>query len=136
MPLSISDPCSGTLHFCLEVKKSSDDVDPVTNVVNAAAASGNSPVSPDSKLQYLTKATLFPSGGVRRKVDSAEHNKIMSLARYDAHNLYLQIFLGSRTFLKNSDISGIYVLSTKLMTDLRNNAETKKQETLIQSSIF
>ena len=85
LPLSISDPCSGTLHFCLEVKKSSDDVDPVTNVVNAAAASGNSPVSPDAKLQYLTKATLFPSGGVRRKVDSAEHNKIMSLARYDAY---------------------------------------------------
>ena len=90
LPLSISDPCSGTLHFCLEVKKSSDDVDPVTNVVNAAAASGNSPVSPDAKLQYLTKATLFPSGGVRRKVDSAEHNKIMSLARYDAYFLKKQ----------------------------------------------
>ena len=80
LPLSISDPCSGTLHFSLEVKKSSD-VDPVTNVANAAAASGNSPASPDSKLQYLTKATLFPSGGIRRKVDSTDHNKVMSLAR-------------------------------------------------------
>lgn len=73
LPLSISDPCAGSLHLNLEVKKPSDfcTSDPIANVANAAAASGASPPSPDSiTSKYLTKANS------RRN-----HNKVMSLAR-------------------------------------------------------
>ena len=90
LPLSISDPCCGSLHFSLEVQKSEDlgecTSDPLANVANAAAASGASPPTPDSitsKIPYLTKASLaqIPGSVQRRKLQSNDHNKIMSLAR-------------------------------------------------------
>ena len=94
MPLSISDPCCGSLHFSLEVQKSEDlgecTSNYLANVANASAAasSGASPPSPDSittsKIPYLTKASLaqIPGSIQRRKLHSNDHNKIMSLARY------------------------------------------------------
>ena len=89
LPLSISDPCYGSLHFSLEIKKSNElgecTSDPLANVANAAAASGATPPSPESmtsKLPYLTKATLTQMPSVqRRKLQSNDHNKVMSLAR-------------------------------------------------------
>ena len=94
LPLSISDPCCGSLHFSLEVQKSEDlgecTSNYLANVANASAAasSGASPPSPDSittsKIPYLTKASLaqIPGSIQRRKLHSNDHNKIMSLARY------------------------------------------------------
>ena len=93
LPLSISDPCCGSLHFSLEVQKSEDlgecTSNYLANVANASAAasSGASPPSPDSittsKIPYLTKASLaqIPGSIQRRKLHSNDHNKIMSLAR-------------------------------------------------------
>ncbi len=114
MPLNITDPSCGTLHFHLDVtspmsssnQADNNERDPVlTNVANAAAAaapsastpaaSASSPsnlnLSPDSlvnKLPSLSKATLIPLPGsqgsgllLRRKLQSGDHNKIMSLAR-------------------------------------------------------
>lgn len=91
LPLSISDPCCGSLHFNIELKKSGGDEfstsNPLTNVANAAAAaasgaaSGTCP-SPDSMTSKLVSAAggSAHSSSCRRKL-LTDHSKIMSLAR-------------------------------------------------------